>query len=117
MMTDRETKAKTNSGASSVADTLLRLESTILSINKKLDDNVDVLTKSIEKCKNEFREEFQSEIVTKIKLNFANIEANAVGISDLQADANRIDDTIDANNRANDLLIIIYSISKYSDIL
>jgi hypothetical protein len=105
MMTDRETRAKTNSGATSVADTLLRLESTMLSINKQLDDKVDVLTKSIEECKNELRDEFRSEILTKIQSNFANIEANAVEISDLRTDVNRIDDTIDANNRANDLLI------------
>jgi hypothetical protein len=104
-MTDRETRAKTNSGTSSLADTLLRLEASLKTIEAKLDTNVATLTKSIEDSKIELRDEFRAEMQRKIQTNFASIEVNSADIAILQDEVDRLDDIIDANSRACDLLV------------
>jgi hypothetical protein len=105
-MAHRETRANANNGAApGVAESLARLEAMMKGINTKLDDNVSMLSKSIEDSKIELRDEFRTEIHAKIQANFAAIECNTADITELRADVNRIDDAIDVNNRAADLLV------------
>jgi hypothetical protein len=96
--------------------TLLRLEKSMADLNKKMDDSVNVMNKNIDDKVHALnktiddkidglREDLKDEILSKVQQNVTNIAANTSKIEQLQSTVARLENTIELNSKANDLIV------------
>jgi ribosomal protein L29 len=74
-------------------------------MNKNIDDKVLALNKTIDDKLDGLREDLKNEILSKVQQNVTGIATNTSKIEQLQSTVARLENTIELNSKANDLIV------------
>jgi tRNA U34 5-carboxymethylaminomethyl modifying GTPase MnmE/TrmE len=89
----------------SMADLNQNMDNSVSVMNKNIDDKVVILNKTIDDKMDGLREDIMSELITKVQNNETNIATNTNKIELLQTTVNKLENLIESNSKANDLIV------------